>query len=123
MTTNAINGKALSKWLEEKTKKIDIEVIRKFAFQLIFVMAKCHIVYGLQHNDIHEDNIFVTEVTQKETLYFKIDGGKDNFQIDLNIGDLKIVLLDFGEASINVNDDKNNTKIFWRSAKTLSFGE
>lgn len=115
ITTDRINGVPLSTWLTNKGDAIEVEVIRKFAFQLIFVMAKCHIVYGLQHNDIHVDNIFVTQVQKRESLYFTIDGGKDKFQIDLDVDDLKIVLLDFGSASVNVNDDVNNPNIIWRT--------
>lgn len=103
VSTKTVTGKSLGNWLKSKNNEVDVSVIRKFAFQLIFVVAKCHIEYGLQHNDLHEGNIIVDEVKAKETLTFKIRN-KDHFKIDLEPGDLKFVLIDFGACYINVDN-------------------
>lgn len=105
-----VNGEPLSEWLK-KQGKVSESIIKKFAFQLIFIIAKCHITYGLQHDDLHEGNIMVGEVKVDETLYFEIDT-EDYFKIELTEGDLKLVLIDFGSSSVNVGN--NNFSTTWR---------
>lgn len=98
LITEDIGGEELSSWLQRQTGPIDKDLIRTFAFQLIWIIGEMHSQLGIQHNDIQEANIKVKEVTAPKTLTYKCK--EDVFQIQLRPKDLEVFVIDFGSATL-----------------------
>jgi serine/threonine protein kinase len=101
--TQKAGKKDLSTWLEDqKDKEIPIEVIRSFAFQLTWIVAKLN-SKGIQHNDITEQNIRVDEIKPggpDVQLIYQLDESKDTFKLVLKPGHLRVTLFDFGASLV-----------------------
>jgi hypothetical protein len=94
----------------KKDQPLTADQIRKVMFQLTWILTHLHSQFGIQHNDLHEGNIMVEEITEVKQLKFYIKDSQDMFELELVPGDLRIYLFDFGSAAIKtepnyVNDD------------------
>jgi serine/threonine protein kinase len=97
--TKPVEGEDLGTWLEKQTEKaISKDVIRKIAFQIVFILAEMHSKFGIQYNDLQETNIRVVRVEKDENRIYDTDA--DKFEIDFKKGDMKVVFLDFGSATL-----------------------
>jgi serine/threonine protein kinase len=116
-----VDGISLEKLLADASEPMmKYSTIKKLAFQLIAILAKCQNEYGLQHNDIYEFNIIVRKVDiQQNPIVFSI--GTDKFVVNLEKGDLEITLIDWGGSMINLNNTQGNPDKPWRDANGFCF--
>lgn len=98
LVTRDIGGEDLSDWLKKQNDAISKELIRNFAFQLVWIIGEMHSQFGIQHNDIQETNIRVREVTTQKTIRYKCKN--DVFEITLKPKHLEVLLIDFGSSTL-----------------------
>jgi len=98
--TRALDDKtiSLSDWLARQPEEVKPEIIRTFAIQLIYLVGKIQAKFGVQHNDLYEENIMVRPVDTTKTLTLTI--GSDLFQVELLKGHVEVFLFDFGASTL-----------------------
>lgn len=103
VVTSKAGDEDLSSWLARQPAAVAPDVVRTFAFQLTWIVAKLHTL-GIQHNDITEQNIRVTPVAAGagKTLVFKLGDSGDTFELLLGPGHLEVTLFDFGAADVRL---------------------
>jgi len=115
VVTQDTGGQDLYEWIEAKKQAIDKKVIKKFAFQMAWILGEMHSQFGIQHNDIQEMNIKVKEVkTVQKPLVYKLQD--DIFEIELEIGDLEVILIDFGSATLKKQQKYNINPEPWENS-------
>lgn len=116
------NTKTLSEWLGlNQSKPISADVVRTFAFQLVYLVGKMHSQYGVQHNDIYELNIMVKELKDGEKKPFNIVIGQDLFTFDLTEGHLEVFLFDFGSSRMRKSPNSENFRNQWETSTDVTF--
>lgn len=102
LSTEAFDSKTIliREWLEKQTSVISADVIRTFMFQLVYLVAKIQAKFGVQHNDLYEENIMVRPVESGVTKKFTLPVGNDVFDVVLTKGHLEVFLFDFGASAV-----------------------
>lgn len=119
LVTQSIDGaKTFSEWLEQQDKPIDVNVIRSFAFQLVYLVGRMHTEFGIQHNDIHESNIMVRETNAEKTVTFTV--GNDLFECTIPPKGLEVILFDFGSSVVKTEEAYTTANNAWRVASPVA---
>ena len=113
--TEDTGGQDLYAWLQSKGSEISKETIRKFAFQLAWLVGEMQSQFGIQHNDIQETNIKVKEIAVSKTLVYQLND--TFFEVPLVVGDLEVILIDFGSATLKKQERYDENPEPWEDAE------
>jgi hypothetical protein len=135
--TKPIPGETLADYLQRRTTPLPRNVIRKVAFQIIYIMARLHSEYGIVHNDLYEYNLIVEEHAdylkrmqkegkpRKNDFYYAVE--TDFFKLSFEAEDLHVTVFDFGGSAVQTEADvyytpanKKDLSKTWRTAGELT---